>query len=245
MNIKTIKSAWKWVMGAVFFLAALANILDPYLSHTDWFNYKLFPIFSTPFIKLTIPQTALLAIIVLLIFSVVYNKKHQKTDLTKSIEEIKKRAKSLPPTLTRFSILENGVDYKVYIKDKGWSPLASDGMVCGDANSIITHLMVQINPQNRYLPLGMGITYRLHVQNTGWLDWVSNSIEAGSDQNQRIEAVEIKLLNAPPGFHMLYQVLVQDQAWTDYHYNGETAGTTGQHKGITKIRIYLIKTAWV
>lgn len=233
MNWKKIKL----IKLVVPIIACFATILN--LIVNVWINrgsLPPLPILSERFIKLTIPESIFFSSIIYFITFRIYKKRNSYPLI---IDEIKQRAKNLPPP--RISIIQNGIDYKAYIKDRDLSSLVSDGVICGDTNSIITRLSIQINPVNPNLPIGMGVSYRVHVQNEGWLNWAKNSIETGSNQNPRIEAVEIKLSDASNAFYIHYQVYVEGQGWTKWCSNGETAGTTGQHCGISAIRIHLLK----
>ncbi|URZ14618.1 Ig-like domain-containing protein [Clostridium felsineum] len=86
----------------------------------------------------------------------------------------------------------------------------------------------------------VGVTYQTHVQNIGWQPWVSDGAEGGTDgQALRVEALKIKLQNAPTDAKITYQAHVQNIGWQSWTSNGEEAGTDGQALRVEVLRIKL------
>ncbi|URZ07904.1 hypothetical protein [Clostridium felsineum] len=86
----------------------------------------------------------------------------------------------------------------------------------------------------------VGVTYQGHVQNIGWQGEVSNGQEAGTDgQALRVEALKLKLNNAPEGAHIEYQTHVQNIGWQGWVQDGAEAGTDGQSLRVEAIQIKL------
>lgn len=77
----------------------------------------------------------------------------------------------------------------------------------------------------------------------GWTDWVSDGAQAGTTGlHCGIEAVAIKLVNAPSGWHIRYMIRQAYWDWSGNSYiysDGVEAGTTGIHCPIMEIKIGL------
>ncbi|WP_242875008.1 MULTISPECIES: Ig-like domain-containing protein [Clostridium] len=90
-------------------------------------------------------------------------------------------------------------------------------------------------------PGDLGVSYETHVQNIGWQDWVSNGVEAGTDgKSLRIEALRIKLLNAPEGAGISYEAHVQNVGWQSWVSDGAEAGTDGKSFRVEALKIKLV-----
>ncbi len=86
----------------------------------------------------------------------------------------------------------------------------------------------------------IGVTYNTHVQNIGWQSFVSDGAEAGTvGKSLRLEALNIKLDNAPSGAKIDYQVHVQGIGWQPWVSDGAEAGTSGKALRVEAIRIKL------
>ena len=86
----------------------------------------------------------------------------------------------------------------------------------------------------------MDVTYRAHVKSLGWRPWVWNGATAGTTgQNRRMEAAQIKLVNAPSGTGICYRAHVKGNGWLGTVCNGSTAGTTGQNRRMEAIQVWL------
>ena len=87
---------------------------------------------------------------------------------------------------------------------------------------------------------GASVTYRTHVQTYGWQSWVSDGSLAGTTgESKRVEALQIKLKNAPYSGSIKYSAHVQGIGWMDPVTDGATAGTTGQSRRVEAITIEL------
>ena len=84
------------------------------------------------------------------------------------------------------------------------------------------------------------VSYKTHVQDIGWMNYVKNGELSGTTgQSKRLEAIQLKLDNAPYSGNIEYKVHVQDIGWMNYVKNGELSGTTGQSKRLEAIQIKL------
>jgi uncharacterized protein YjdB len=86
-----------------------------------------------------------------------------------------------------------------------------------------------------------GISYSAHVQDLGWQVSAADGATVGTTgQSKRVEALTVKLTNAPEGASVAYQVHVQDYGWiSPASKDGAIAGTVGQSKRIEAIAINL------
>lgn len=107
-------------------------------------------------------------------------------------------------------------------------------------------------PKNAY------VEYSAHSQSFGWKDWVRNGVLGGTEgQEKRMEAIKIRLGNLP-GYILSYKVKFECRKttcqaqkpfnhgfvpteWSNWMNEGEVAGTTGEHRRLSHIRIKLTK----
>ena len=86
----------------------------------------------------------------------------------------------------------------------------------------------------------VGVTYQAHVENIGWQNFVSDEEIAGtSGQSLRVEALKIKLIDAPTGGKIKYQSHVQNIGWQSWKSDGELTGTSGQSLRVEALKIKL------
>jgi hypothetical protein len=91
----------------------------------------------------------------------------------------------------------------------------------------------------------IGVQVNAHIEGIGWMNWATNPDNntnyAGTiDQSRRMEAVQIRLVNAPAGMKVCYMAHVQDEGWMDEVCDGRIAGTTGQGRRMEAIQIRLV-----
>ncbi|NCU17680.1 hypothetical protein GW534_07910 [Bacillus sp. P1(2020)] len=84
------------------------------------------------------------------------------------------------------------------------------------------------------------VSYSTHVQSYGWQDFVKDGQLSGTTgESKRLEAIKIKLDNAPYSGNIVYTTHVQSYGWLDSVQNGELSGTTGESKRLEAIKINL------
>lgn len=89
------------------------------------------------------------------------------------------------------------------------------------------------------------VAYNSHVQDLGWEGDFSkiNGVQSGTTgKNKKVEAVKIKLLNAPENVGITYQSYLNGIGWQELKSDGEISGTTGQNRKMEGIKIELIGT---
>lgn len=108
-------------------------------------------------------------------------------------------------------------------------------MLVDKYNQPIQGYMTTIN-----IDLNLYVAYRAHVQNWGWQDWgIDGNLVGTEGQSLRIEALNIKLLNAPSNAGIKYKLHVQNIGWQNWAYNGDFAGTEGSGFRVEAIKILL------
>lgn len=120
-----------------------------------------------------------------------------------------------------------------------WLPWVANGATAGTTGQSRPMRATQMYISN--LP-GVGVTYRAHMSNQGWHSWVSNGATAGSSSwllGQQMEALEVKLLNAPANCHVNYRAHVAYLGWLPWVSDGATAGTTGQSRRMEALQATL------
>lgn len=86
----------------------------------------------------------------------------------------------------------------------------------------------------------LDVVYNSHVQNIGWQDEVANGSIAGTTgRNLRLEAINIKLKNAPEDAKLKYSGYVQGIGWQSQVQDGTTIGTVGKELRLEGIKIEL------
>ena len=88
--------------------------------------------------------------------------------------------------------------------------------------------------------MNITIKYQAHVQDIGWQDWVSDGAMAGTEgKNLRLEAIKIKLENAPTDLRVKYQTYIENKGWQDWVYGDAVSGTEGQGLRVEALQVML------
>ena len=86
----------------------------------------------------------------------------------------------------------------------------------------------------------VNLVYETHVQDIGWQGKRQEGQKAGTEgQSKRLEAIKIRMNNAPEGVKIKCATHIQDIGWQGWKYNGEMSGTEGQSKRLEAIKIEL------
>jgi uncharacterized protein YjdB len=84
------------------------------------------------------------------------------------------------------------------------------------------------------------ISYQTHVQTYNWQNWSSNGEENGTTGlAKRLEAIKIRLDQAPVSGSVEYRTHVQSFGWQNWVSDGAESGTTGLAKRLEAIQIRL------
>ena len=146
----------------------------------------------------------------------------------------------------------SGIEYRAHVSDIGWQDYVSNGDQAGTTGKAkpIEAVSIRLTGEaaEKY-----DIYYRVHSSDFGWLGWAKNGEDAGTQgYAKKVEAIQIQLVEkngtAPGdtsnafrvrGTEVQYQAHVSDSGWQNCVVNGETAGTTGQNKGIEALKLQL------
>lgn len=84
------------------------------------------------------------------------------------------------------------------------------------------------------------ISYSTHMQSYGWMNFTKDGATNGViGQSKRMEALKIKLTNAPYSGSVSYRTYVQTYGWRPWTSNGNVSGTTGESKRVEAFQITL------
>lgn len=88
----------------------------------------------------------------------------------------------------------------------------------------------------------LGVAYSSHVQDYGWeKQYLSNGQTSGTTgKNKKIEAIKIKLINAPERASVKYKAYLTGKGWQDTVSDSELAGTVGENRKMEAIKIGLV-----
>ncbi|MGV8906893.1 MAG: immunoglobulin-like domain-containing protein [Acetobacterium sp.] len=103
-------------------------------------------------------------------------------------------------------------------------------------------VFAQDDPLNQETANAMGITYQSHVASVGWQEpWINNGEASGTTgQSLSLEALKIRLMNAPAAASIVYAAYLPNIGWQDQVTGDQLAGTTGQDLEMEAIKISLI-----
>jgi len=144
---------------------------------------------------------------------------------------------------------DNAIDKNIIwsSSNSGIATVNQNGIVKGisKGNATITvktklGYLISTASVNIIKPSAIGVKYQTHVQNIGWKEFIYDGNLAGTQgQGLRMEALKIKLENAPVGARIKYQVHIQNIGWKEWVYDGNLAGTEGKSLRVEGIRIIL------
>lgn len=146
-----------------------------------------------------------------------------------------------------------GISYRVHTADMifganhGWEGYVSNGAQAGTTGQSrrVEAMTMVLNGA----PPGTTVEYRAHLAKKfpgdsgpyGWTDWTAEGIDCGTTgDSRRMEAIEVRLVNAPPHCHVRYRVHMRGQwngGWSHWAQDGATAGTTGENRRIEAIQV--------
>lgn len=89
----------------------------------------------------------------------------------------------------------------------------------------------------------ISVQYRSHVQNIGWQGYVKDGKLSGTEgKSLRLEAIQIKLDNAPENVKIKYQTHIQNIGWQEWKEDGNLSGTEGKSLRLEALKIELENT---
>ncbi|WP_086313928.1 hypothetical protein A5821_001477 [Enterococcus sp. 7F3_DIV0205] len=142
--------------------------------------------------------------------------------------------------------------YRVHAKNFGWLDWASNGQNAGTAGFSYQLESIEMKlvrkgtnisgAKNRYFVQFKqpDISYQSHVQDLGWQAPSKNGQTSGTvGKSKRVEAIKIKVDNAPVSGGIQYRSHVQDYGWQGYVSNNQLSGTVGKAKRVEAFDIRL------
>lgn len=141
-----------------------------------------------------------------------------------------------------FVYAEDGVpqiSYELCAINTGWNGSAADGQATRLADErYATAFRANLYNQNQGEQLG--IQYQVNLSGVGWLSTAADGKKTGfAGGVQPLEALRMSLQRADAQKYDIYYKVFQNQKWTDWAKNGETAGTEGQGLWISGVRVAL------
>ncbi|MDJ1130212.1 CAP domain-containing protein [Olsenella sp. YH-ols2217] len=142
------------------------------------------------------------------------------------------------------------VYYRTHVQSFGWTGWAKNGASCGSEgmSKRLEGLQVKLVPKGQAAPgktdsvyyAPVTVTYQAHAQTFGWMDWVQNGATAGTEgKAKRLEAIKVKLVNAPFSGSIQANAHVQTYGWRDWVPEGGLVGTSGRSKRLEAVQIKL------
>ena len=140
--------------------------------------------------------------------------------------------------------LTGGIQYKAHVRNIGWQDWVNEGELSGTVGRALPTEAYQFKLTGEVYEK-YDIYYRVHTTNIGWLDWAKNGEMAGSEGfAYSVQAVQIQLVEKgkeAPGSknrpyvkrsNVDYQAYVDSKGWQSVVTEGQTAGTTGENRGV-------------
>jgi uncharacterized protein YjdB len=85
------------------------------------------------------------------------------------------------------------------------------------------------------------IVYKAHMQDFGWLPEAADGVTAGKpDSGKRLEAIQVRLPDAPEGAGIRYCVHVAGKGWLPEVSDGAVGGTTGESRRAEAVKMHLV-----
>lgn len=161
-----------------------------------------------------------------------------------------KRLEAIKISLTGEMAEHYDIYYRVYAQSYGWLDWAKNGEPAGTQGISKRLEAIEIKlikkggaaPEATNVPFvtNLSVSYSTHVQTYGWLNYVKDSKTSGTEgQSKRLEAIKIKLENAPFSGGISYKTHVQSYGWLNSVTNGAISGKTGEAKRLEAIQINL------
>lgn len=143
---------------------------------------------------------------------------------------LKTGAVNLKSTNDFLQLGSNGLNMCVKLADSNGEKISVN--TYQDLNFNINSTTPTVNP--------LSVSYQGHVQTIGWQSWVKDGALAGTEGKAlRVEALKIKLENAPAGLKIKYKTHVEKIGWQDWVYDGALSGTEGKSLRIEAVQMML------
>ena len=106
------------------------------------------------------------------------------------------------------------------------------------------YLIISISSTKSYATTqeNISVVYYSHIENIGWekeYSKIDGQTSGTEGKSLRLEAMKIKLKNAPNGVKIKYQTHIQNIGWQEWKENGTLSGTEGRGLRLEAIKIKL------
>lgn len=142
---------------------------------------------------------------------------------------------------------KGGLNYIAYNQNVGFiKPTVTMGEIAGLIDDPDSVHMEGLRVTSPYA--SCEIMTEVHASDIGWMDAVGNGVYAGTmGQNRAIESIKLTVYSVDPDmptptYGIQYRVY-QNGSWTDWAYDGEEAGITGQSLPIQAVQINLVEVS--
>ena len=136
--------------------------------------------------------------------------------------------------------------YRTHVQDIGWQPWVKNGELAGTTGKSKRVEAIEIKltrkQSSQQVSGDFAIQYSSHIQNIGWEKDFSKSngqLSGTTGKSLRIEAIKIKLANAPENAKISYSAYVEGEGWQEDVYDGNIAGSTGKGLKLLGLKVKL------
>lgn len=161
-----------------------------------------------------------------------------------------KRLEAIKIKLTGDLAKEYDVYYRVHVQTFGWLDWAKNGEEAGSEGygKRLEAIQIKLVKMGNSAPGATTNTfrkaligYRSHVQSYGWQSYVYDGETSGtSGKAKRLEAVQIKMIDASVSGSVQYRTHIQTYGWeSGWKSDGAVSGTSGKAKRLEAIQIKL------
>ncbi|MCD8360991.1 MAG: hypothetical protein LUC29_09405 [Acidaminococcaceae bacterium] len=85
------------------------------------------------------------------------------------------------------------------------------------------------------------VAYKAHMQDFGWQPEAADGATAGKPESgKRLEAIQVRLPDAPQGAGIRYCVHVAGKGWLPEAADGAVGGTTGESRRAEAVKMHLV-----
>lgn len=150
------------------------------------------------------------------------------------------RVKSITSDTQLVRILNPGVKYRSFVKNRGWQKWVMNGVQSGIAGTSKRFEAAQIKLRSKKVP--GSIQYRTYVQDSGWQAWAKNGAQSGAPgESKRVEAMRIRLRGeVSKYFDVWYRTYVHSVGWLSWARNGARAGSLRLKQRIDAYEVLLL-----
>lgn len=137
--------------------------------------------------------------------------------------------------------------YRAHVQDIGWQPWVKNGELAGTEGKSLRVEAIEIKlvkkNTSQQVNKAIDVEYSSHIQNVGWEKDFSKSngqLSGTTGKSLRIEAIKMKLANAPSNAKIKYSAYVEGDGWQNDVFDGKIAGSTGKGLRLLGLKVQLV-----